>query len=77
MLLLLPNFKVRSSGGLWSLPLFGNPPAGEPSERTNGASTNSSRLLFVALVGTAAVNHNSENGSDRTCAKVRLDGNAR
>lgn len=72
--LLLPSFKVRSSGGLWSLPVLGNRPAGEPSERTNGPSTNSSRALAAAFAGTAAVNHSSEKGSDRTCAKERVGG---
>lgn len=52
---LFPSLKVRSSGGLWSLPLPGYP----------------SRSSAGLRLGDEGVNHNSERGSVRTCARYR------
>ena len=53
--LLFPSLNVRSSGGLWSPPLPGDP------------SRSSAGLRF----GDDDVNHTSERGSVRTCARCR------
>jgi len=43
------------------------------SERTNGPDTSPDVGPCAALSGTAAVNHSSDNGSERTCARLRID----
>lgn len=56
--LLLPSFRIRSSGGLWSPPLPAKPCDG-PSNSSAGPPQ-----------GEDGVNHSSEKGSGRTCARL-------
>jgi len=42
------------------------------SERTKESHSNSGDDLCAALTGAAAVNHNSDSGSERTWARLRM-----